>query len=64
MDVEERTARAAGRMSEYQGKTSFFYFDQCKRNFDKKPESSVGKTAELKRRRVLQPAVTSSWLLE
>jgi YHS domain-containing protein len=45
MDVDQSTARAAGRMSEYQGKTYFFDFDQCKQNFDRKPESYVGKGA-------------------
>ena len=61
MDVDESTARAAGRMSQYQGKTYFLDFDQCKQNFAKKPESYVGETTELKRSWVLQPAATSSW---
>ena len=64
MNVDESTARAAGRMSQYQEKTYFFDFEQCKQNSDKKPESYVGKTMELKRSWVLQPASTSSWLFD
>jgi Cu(I)/Ag(I) efflux system membrane fusion protein len=35
-------AKAAGKMSEYQGKTYFFDSDQCKQNFDKEPQRYVG----------------------
>ena len=62
--INEGPAKATGKMSQYQGKTYFFDFDQCKQNFDKKPESYVSKTAELKRSWVLQPAATSSWFLD
>jgi len=35
VDVDESKARAAGRMSEYQGQTYFFGSNICKQNFDK-----------------------------
>jgi YHS domain-containing protein len=41
IDVDESKARAAGRLSEYQGKTYFFDFDICKLVFD----SDVAKDA-------------------
>ena len=37
MDVDETRAAAAGRKPEYNGKTSFFCSDGCKRDFDKEP---------------------------
>ncbi|MBM4301838.1 MAG: YHS domain-containing protein [Deltaproteobacteria bacterium] len=46
MEVDGGKARAAGRMSEYQGQTYFFDSDICKQNFDKEPQSYAGKGAE------------------
>jgi YHS domain-containing protein len=37
MDVDARIAGAAGRKSEYKGKTFFFCSDICKKRFDKEP---------------------------
>jgi len=42
MEVDESKARAAGWVSEYQGKTYFFDSYQCNRQFDKEPEKYVG----------------------
>jgi len=39
MDVEEDTARAAGRTSEYRGKKYYFCSDSCKHQFETHPES-------------------------
>jgi Cu(I)/Ag(I) efflux system membrane fusion protein len=38
MEVDVASAKAAGRMSEYRGKTYYFCMDQCKISFRKKPE--------------------------
>jgi Cu+-exporting ATPase len=38
MDVEEHTAEAAGRTSEYHGKKYYFCSDSCKQRFEKDPE--------------------------
>lgn len=38
MEVDIASALAAGRMSEYRGKTYYFCMDQCKISFRKKPE--------------------------
>jgi Cu(I)/Ag(I) efflux system membrane fusion protein len=45
MDVDEKSARAAGRTSEYQGKTYYFCSDGCKQQFDKEPERYIEKKA-------------------
>jgi Cu(I)/Ag(I) efflux system membrane fusion protein len=37
MDVDEKRAAAAGRTSEYQGRTYYFCADECKRRFDAEP---------------------------
>jgi membrane fusion protein, copper/silver efflux system len=41
MDVDEKRAAAAGRKSEYQGKTYYFCSDECKKSFDKDPRKYV-----------------------
>jgi Cu(I)/Ag(I) efflux system membrane fusion protein len=41
--IYEDQAKAAGKTSQYQGKTYFFDSDQCKQKFDKEPEIYVGK---------------------
>jgi YHS domain-containing protein len=41
--IYEGQAKAAGKTSQYQGKTYFFDSDQCKQKFDKEPEIYVGK---------------------
>jgi YHS domain-containing protein/multidrug efflux pump subunit AcrA (membrane-fusion protein) len=46
MEVDESKARAAGWVSEYQGKTYFFDSYQCNRQFDKEPGKYVGQGAE------------------
>ena len=46
MEVDGGKARAAGRMSEYQGQTYFFDSDICKQNFDKEPQRYVSQGAE------------------
>jgi len=46
MDVDEKSARASGRISEYQGKTYFFCADSCKQQFDKEPERYIDKKVE------------------
>jgi YHS domain-containing protein len=46
MDVDEKSARAHGRISEYQGKTYYFCADSCKQQFDKEPERYIDKKVE------------------
>ena len=46
MDVDEKSARASGRISEYQGKTYYFCADSCKQQFDKEPERYIDKKVE------------------
>jgi len=41
MDVDPKDAAAAGRKSEYQGKTYYFCSDDCKKQFDKEPGKFV-----------------------
>jgi Cu+-exporting ATPase len=41
MDVDLAEAKAAGRMSQYQGKTYYFCADSCKRDFDKDPSKYI-----------------------
>jgi len=43
MDVDEKLATAAGRKSEYKGKTFCFCSDLCKKTFDKDPNKYAGK---------------------
>ncbi len=43
MSVEEGKAKAAGRISEYQGTPYYFCADSCKRKFDQDPERFVRK---------------------
>lgn len=43
MDVEEKTARAKGLVSEYQGRTYYFCADMCKREFDAAPATHAAK---------------------
>ena len=42
MDVDRVKAKAAGRISEYQGTTYYFCSDQCKRKFDGNPAQYTG----------------------
>jgi YHS domain-containing protein len=42
MDVDETSARAAGRTSEHEGRTYFFCAPGCKEAFDKNPASFLG----------------------
>jgi RND family efflux transporter MFP subunit len=44
MNLAESQAEAAGRMTEYGGKTYFFCSQHCKQQFDKNPGGYVGKT--------------------
>jgi YHS domain-containing protein len=46
MDVDENKASAAGRKSEYQGKTYFFCSDGCKQKFDAEPQRFLQKPPE------------------
>jgi YHS domain-containing protein len=46
LEVDEAQARAAGRMSEYQGKTYFFDSDVCKLVFDSDMAKYAGKATE------------------
>ena len=46
MDIDESKARAAGWVSEYQGKTYFFDSYQCNRQFDKEPQRYVSQGVE------------------
>jgi YHS domain-containing protein len=41
MDVDPAEAKAAGRISHYQGKTYYFCVDSCKTSFDKNPGKYV-----------------------
>ncbi len=41
MDVDRDAAKAAGRTSDYQGKTYYFCSDDCKQQFDKEPGKFV-----------------------
>ncbi len=43
MDVDESKAKAAGRVSEYQGATYYFCGDSCKRKFDQAPDRFIRK---------------------
>jgi membrane fusion protein, copper/silver efflux system len=43
MEVDQGRAEAAGKKSQYGGKTYYFCSDQCKRKFDANPESYVKK---------------------
>jgi YHS domain-containing protein len=45
LNVDESKAKAAGLVSEYQGKTYFFYNIHFKRNFDAEPGRYVSKKA-------------------
>jgi YHS domain-containing protein len=44
MDLAESQAQAAGRVTEYGGKTYYFCSQHCKQQFDKNPGGYVGKT--------------------
>jgi Cu(I)/Ag(I) efflux system membrane fusion protein len=46
MDVDENKARAAGRVSEYRGKTYYFCADECKQQFDRDHKRNVDKPTE------------------
>jgi YHS domain-containing protein len=46
MDVDENKARAAGRVSEYRGKTYYFCADECKQQFDRGHKRNVDKPAD------------------
>ena len=46
MDVDESKAKAAGRISEYGGKTYYFCADECKQQFDRDHKRNVDKPAE------------------
>jgi YHS domain-containing protein len=45
LDVDENKAKAAGWVSEYQGKTYYFHSYSCNRQFDKEPAKYVGQAA-------------------
>jgi RND family efflux transporter MFP subunit len=46
MDVDKNKAKAAGRVSEYHGKTYYFCADECKQQFDQDPNRYVEKLNE------------------
>jgi RND family efflux transporter MFP subunit len=46
MDVDESKAKAAGRISEYSGKTYYFCADECKQQFDLGHKRNIDKPAD------------------
>ena len=66
MEVDEGKARAAGRMSEYQGKTYFFDSDICKLVFDSDMAKYAGKGSRNQKNDgppadAKEPAVPREW---